>query len=91
MLLGTKHSSSAVDKKNQIHPLLKEIKALVEKIHAVNQLFDYAVDQEMVTYYIHELNALHAQYSYLLRRVREENLTCEYELTETSERLYGKL
>lgn len=78
-------------KKKAEHQLLVDIKQLVDKINSVNELFDYVSDGEMVEYYIHELNALHAQYAYLLRRVREENLKCDYEPVGFSERLYGKL
>lgn len=55
--------------------LLGEINETKRSLETVHSKFQSAVDPDLIDCYIYEINAIHFRYKYLLRQMREFDLT----------------
>ena len=57
-------------------PLIVAIRDICARIDAVQSRFDMETDNDLIEGCIYELESLRAQYRYLLRRARNEGISC---------------
>lgn len=55
--------------------LLSEIEDTRRSLETVHSNFQCAIDPDLIDCYIYEMNAIHFRYKYLLRQVKEFDLT----------------
>ena len=55
--------------------LMAEYRDIISKIHQARNAFQSITEPKLVEACVHEMNALQAQYSYLLQKLKDENIT----------------
>lgn len=58
------------------HPTIEAIRRVCEQMDCVERRFSMETDPDLIESCIYELEALRAQYRYLLRGAREQGVTC---------------
>lgn len=58
------------------HPIIVSIREVCAAIDAVQRRFQMEDDSDLIEGCIYELEALRAQYRYLLRTARQQGVTC---------------
>ncbi len=59
----------------EMHPTLQSIQEVCRQMEALESQFSMHSDGDLIEACIYEMEALRAQYRFLLRRAREEGLT----------------
>lgn len=59
------------------HPLITAIRDVCAGIDAAQSRFEQETDADLIEASIYELQSLRAKYRYLLRKAREEGISCE--------------
>ena len=57
--------------------LIAEYRNVIQKIHQARNAFQNITEPELIESCVHEMNALQAQYSFLLHKLKEENVSAE--------------
>lgn len=55
--------------------LIAEYRTVIEKMHHARNAFQNVTEPKLIESCVHEMNALQAQYSFLLEKLKDENLT----------------
>lgn len=63
----------------EIHPTLQSIQDICRRMEALESQFSMQSDGDLIEACIYEMEALRAQYRFLLRQAREEGLTGTHE------------
>ena len=63
--------------------LIAEYRNVIQKIHQARNAFQNITEPELIESCVHEMNALQAQYSFLLHKLKEENVSAELILAES--------
>lgn len=57
--------------------LINEYRSVITKMHQARNAFQNITEPELIESCVHEMNALQSQYSFLLKKIKEENLTAD--------------
>ncbi len=57
--------------------LIAEYRSVIQKIHQARNAFQNITEPELIESCVHQMNALQAQYSFLLHKLKEENISAE--------------
>ncbi len=55
--------------------LLEEYYETIAKLKYTRRQFEHITDHDLITACVYELNAIQTRYSYLLTRIKQENIT----------------
>ena len=69
------------DKHEEMTPeqneLLRDYYETIEKMHHARNVFEYTTEPELIEACVYEMKAINAHYSYLLSRIKNENIDVE--------------
>lgn len=61
-----------LDISNEInHDLIREVKEAEEELFIARDKLGYVLEDDLIDYYIYEVNALEKKYEYLLKKAKE--------------------
>lgn len=81
-LLKTRYKKDAHKPNTDKLELIAEYRNVIQKIHQARNAFQNITEPELIESCVHEMNALQAQYSFLLHKLKEENVSAELILAE---------
>ena len=64
------------DREKEHQRLLEEYYDTLVQLRHLRAAFQQVTDPELITACVYEMNAMQQRYSFLLQRIKEENLTC---------------
>ena len=76
MMIREKTSPTTTDQEEK-ESILREIRAVSEKIRCAQSLFDLVCDDDLVESCIFELESLNAKYRFWLQKARRLGIRCE--------------
>lgn len=83
MVIGMKQEPVLPAAVEEEQTLLRELRDVRRQLEAVDSLFNLTCDNDMIDYYIHQVNALDARYRFLYKKIKErrqfQGLTAETE------------
>ncbi len=66
------------DKRKETDPeqteLIRDYYDTIEKMHQARNMFEYITEPELIEACVYEMKAINAHYSYLLTRIKNENI-----------------
>lgn len=76
VILREKNSPTATDLEEK-EAILRELRAVSEKIRCAQSRFDLVCENDLVESCIYELESLHAKYRFLLQKARQMGIRCQ--------------
>ena len=76
-LLRTPRKKTADEMSADRLELIAEYRSVIQKIHQARNAFQNITEPELIESCVYQMNALQAQYSFLLHKLKEENISAE--------------